>query len=62
MAAFRTRIACPQKLLIVHPQRHELTRMNLSASPLLGAALSTVYHQIFRVGLERTHVDEINLR
>jgi hypothetical protein len=38
-----------QKFLIVYPRRHEFTRMNLNASLLPGAPLSTVGRQIFRV-------------
>jgi hypothetical protein len=51
-----------QELLIVDPRRHEFTRMNLSASPLPGAPLSMVCHQIFRVESNETQVNEINLR
>jgi hypothetical protein len=50
------------ELLIVDPRRHEFTRTNLSAFPLLGVPLSMVYRQIFGVGLEETQVDEINIR
>jgi hypothetical protein len=38
-----------QELLIIDPQCHELTRMNLIAFPLPGASLSTVCHQIFGI-------------
>jgi hypothetical protein len=47
--------------LVVDPRCHEFTRMNLSASPLPGAPLSTSGRQIFRVGSEKTQVSEINL-
>jgi hypothetical protein len=50
------------ELLIVDPRSHESTGMDLSASPFSGTPLSTVCRQIFKVGLEETQVDEINLR
>jgi hypothetical protein len=51
-----------RELLVVDPRSHEFTRMNLSASPLLGAPLSTVCRHIFGVGLDGMQVDEINFR
>jgi hypothetical protein len=43
-----------QELLVIDPRRHEFTGTNLSAFPLSGMPLSTVYHQIFRIGIEGT--------
>jgi hypothetical protein len=51
-----------QELLVVDPWSHEFNRTNLSAFLLPGAPLSMVCHQIFVVGMEGTHVDEINLK
>jgi hypothetical protein len=50
-----------RELLIVDPRCHEFTRMNLSASPLKGASLSTSGRQIFGVGSKEMQVSDINL-
>jgi hypothetical protein len=51
-----------QKLLVVDLWCPEFTRTNLSASPLPDAPLSMSHRQIFKMGSEKTQVDEIILR
>jgi hypothetical protein len=50
-----------RELLVVDPRCHEVTRTNLSASPLPGASLSPSGRQILRVGSRETWRCKINL-